>query len=44
MASMLEKLDEKYGSVEGYAMQILGFSKEDINKMRANMTGTQDQS
>lgn len=40
MISMLEKLEEVYGGVEGYAMRELGFSTEDINRMRANLKDT----
>ena len=37
MASMLRQIDEKYGSIEGFITQELDYTKEEVEKMRANL-------
>ena len=42
MTSLLRKMDEKYGGIEGYATQELEFSKEGMNKTRINLRADKD--
>jgi len=37
--AMLETVKEKYGGMEGYVKDVLGFSDEDVEKMKANLKG-----
>lgn len=40
METMLEKLEEKYGSVEGFIAEELDYTKQEIEQMRANLRGS----
>lgn len=39
MTVVIDGMGEKYGGVEGYVRDQLGFSSDDIAKIRANLTG-----
>ena len=37
MMSMLKQIDEKYGNIDGFITQELDYTKDEIEKMRANL-------
>lgn len=41
MLSMLQQIDEKYGSIDDFAINELNYAKEEIEKMRKNLRASE---